>query len=173
MIKISLKIVLLFCSFSCNQINNKLLWYSSLKLSWRHFKGNPEANNYTAYIACSIEYKKLADNKFAIYAYMNKNLSWHKWKAYQCLPHEQYHFNIAELYARKLRKYIIENKFVFESTEFMRAYNEHLYELKTAQQKYDNETNHSLENDKQIEWQHFIDQQLHSYERFTDYTIEL
>lgn len=77
------------------------------------------------------------------------------------LSHEQLHFDISELFARKMRARV--KRFSFTSdvkAEMNQIYEQILKELQTFQKRYDEETNFSREVEKQIEWNNKIAQAL-------------
>ena len=92
---------------------------------------------------------------FEVSANFNKNTSWCR-KEYQSetlLKHEQLHFDIAELFARKL-------KLAFSNYSYSRNYQNEILEIfeekkleyHAMQRRYDEETEHSLNMFKQKEW---------------------
>lgn len=131
------------------------------KLSWDDFQGIPQPfSSYEAAIASAVylEYDSTKE-RFHAYAGQNNIGSWAKRSRpgqEYALNHEQYHFNITELHARKLNEYIEETP----------GGNEYLYDLRRGsinidlrrmQRRYDNETNHSLIFDRQRRWEYKID----------------
>lgn len=163
-----MKYILIFLFFiSCKATNStadKVLWQKNKPLHWNDFKGNPEASGYSASIYSTIELIKLENGGYKICAVMNTKTSWHKQKPNECLPHEQYHFNITELFARKLRKQVKEKNLEINSLDFRKAFANILVALNKEQKIYDEETNHSIIKSKQIEWQKIIDEQLKELE---------
>lgn len=125
------------------------------------FKGFvPPFHYYDAAIASEIylEYDSIQES-FHAYAGQNDQQSWTKDSVLTneaTLRHEQFHFNITELHARKLNDIIKENP----------GKSEHYYKRKLAglnfdlwemQKKYDNETDHSLAMEQQDRWEYRID----------------
>lgn len=72
------------------------------------------------------------------------------------MGHEQLHFEIVELFARKFRKVILETKFKRNGkkfqNEFLQIYNRIDKEKDAYQSLYDQETNFSRNELKQKEW---------------------
>ena len=86
----------------------------------------------------------------------------------QLFAHEKLHFDIAELYGRKLRKQIaaMGGQKVMNLSEYRRKIKFLLDEFKIKSMDYDEETGHGSLLDKQIEWQNFVSsemQRLHKY----------
>ena len=80
----------------------------------------------------------------------------------QALDHEQGHFDIAEIYARKIRSEVarqIITKSDFDS-KFKLLYDRIYQEYQKFQVKYDQETNRGLNLNKQQEYREMINRQL-------------
>ena len=83
------------------------------------------------------------------------------------LSHEKYHFNIVEIFARKIRKDVIEKSISPDSTDQFNNYISKLWvEVENMQSDYDNETNHSLNKIAQQNWQTKIDKKLESLQAY-------
>ena len=77
------------------------------------------------------------------------------------LSHEQLHFDIAELHARKLRKKLAETQFTENIREEIREiYDDMLKRLYIFQNRYDRETNFSRNLQKQLFWNQEIAREL-------------
>lgn len=81
--------------------------------------------------------------------------SWVVYKEKSVLNHERGHFNITELYARKLRKKISETTFNSENYrhELWALYKEYDDLMDKYQDRYDNETESSMDTPKQKAWE--------------------
>lgn len=175
---ISLSCIFIFflVSFIYIQNDEKIYWNIKRKLTWNDFKGSP---NYTAedkaITNCSFQSSFLIKNdsvKIIIKSYMNTTKSWVKngYKIDYLLNHEQLHFDIAEIYARKFRQKVSTeelNKSILNA-HLNKISSEYLRQLKEYQNLYDNETNHSTNNEKQAEWSVLIENQLKSLEAYKD-----
>lgn len=129
------------------------------ELTWNDFQGLVRPfSKYDAAISSAV-YLEYDSTEGRYYAYAGQNNVW-SWvnesKGEYLLNHEQYHFNITELHARKLNDYIEENP---DGTEYL--YNLRLgsinIDLREMQDKYDSETGHSRIFDKQRRWEYEID----------------
>ncbi|HET8737622.1 MAG TPA: DUF922 domain-containing protein, partial [Pricia sp.] len=81
------------------------------------------------------------------------------------LSHEQLHFDIAELHARKFRKKLGETRFTDNVKEEVREiYANVLKQLYVFQNKYDRETNFSRDLQQQLVWKRMIAKALASIE---------
>ena len=91
------------------------------------------------------------------------------------LKHEQLHFDIAELFARKMRKQFSEKKFNLKSmkTEMSNLYKDQFTKLGEYQKEYDKETNHSRITKKQAKWAKDVQEALDNLDGFKDTTVVL
>ena len=87
------------------------------------------------------------------------------------LIHEKYHFNIVELYARKIRKDLQEKKVFIESNNFQTYVDSVWNQVEVMQSKYDS-SNFSRISDEQIKWQEKIDLQLDSLKNYESILID-
>ena len=97
--------------FACVQDDpNKILWSSDRKLSWNDFKGLVDTSNVAVkamtYSEIKIDGSYLKDSIhiYKVGCYFLTNRSWHVVNDSSTLSHEQLHFDISELFARKIRK---------------------------------------------------------------------
>lgn len=131
------------------------------KLTWDDFQGFVQPfTKYEAAIASAVylEYDSI-QKRFYAYAGQNNVRSWAKRsrpnQEYE-LNHEQYHFNITELHARKLNEYIAENPDGSEYLFNLRRGSINI-DLRKMQNRYDSETKHSLIYDRQSLWEFKVD----------------
>ena len=114
-----ISIVLVFCciSFYAQKSADKIIWSKDYKLTWEDFKGRPKSSSKFGAITISSVRKNFSykNGKISINAetIFFKKDSWVKdnAKILSLLGHEQLHFDIAELFARKFRKAISATKF--------------------------------------------------------------
>ena len=162
--------IVFICGFLClgffgfaQEIEESILWNPNRKLSWSDFKGKiPPAAVPAATTASGISYRYSAnlihhgvELDFEVNAYFYPNESWYK--PQDCddliLSHEQLHFDISELFARKMRKKLRRTSFPDNVKEEIRKiYKDILQELEDFQDQYDWETNFSRNREKQLEW---------------------
>jgi hypothetical protein len=156
--------------------NEELLnWSADRKLRWSDYKASPDPENdaaasTTTYL--SIEYNmKNGEFGYKIESRFSKDLSWGRHKSDYILAHEQGHFDIAEIFARKLHKNMQEyvfNKRTYQ-TDLKKIYQDILDEKEKMQDDYDRETNHSINKEQQATWLKKIEKMLAEYSRFADY----
>ncbi len=140
--------------------NDVIYWSSDYRLTWDDFTGEPRFD-YEAISALTssgiIHYKGCKDGKitFKVQAYFEKDQSWVKEEALtdHHLIHEQIHFDITELAARRLRKSLKERKFKCgEEVEFETFVNSFIDNWRTEQNAFDLMSRHSLDKEQQEEW---------------------
>lgn len=168
--------LLFLFSFMQKTEKEMVLWQEDRPLTWDDFKGKPERR----FAAASTSYdilKTVNKNSVEIKAVFFTQSSWKKpsWINDQVLAHEQKHFDIVELYARKLRKQIKETKFT--SLEDLKSKVEILYDandkaMDKYQDLYDEETDGSMNGDKQREWQKKIIKEIEDLDAYKETLLQ-
>ena len=158
--------------------NEELIhWSVDRKLTWADYKGRAKTDSDVAASTATylgIEYS--FNNKgfgYKITCSFSKNKSWGLHKTDYILAHEQGHFDIAEIFARKLNKQM--NAYRFDKDNFKedlkKIYTSITTEKETMQNEYDRETNHSILKEKQMEWLKKINGLLREYLDYADYNL--
>lgn len=135
-----------------------IAWNEYYNLSWENFKGHPANGSFgNAGTAVKIQAKPYKSGKnihYKVYALFDKNKSWATDTSPELLSHEQLHFDIAELYARKIRKKVAELSARNEKDlkKYNGAIQKILEESNQADRQYDIETLHGAIKDKQEKW---------------------
>lgn len=163
--KITSIICLLLFSFLgfAQEIEEGILWDENRRLTWADFRGKvPPAAVPAATTASGISYRYSAnlihhevELDFEVSAFFYPNESWYKPEVCDdlILSHEQLHFDIAELFARKMRDKLNRTSFSDNVKEEIRdIYADILKELEEFQDLYDWETSFSRNAEKQLEW---------------------
>ena len=176
-------ITLLFCfSFKPEDDKESILWNLDRPLTWDDFKGKPERRFAAASTSYDIlKYITKENNKTAsikIEAVFFCYSSWKKssWVNQQVLEHEQKHFDIVELYARKLRKTISETKFssfAEVETKVKELYDVNDKAMDQYQDQYDDETDGSMNGDKQREWQASIMKDIKALDAYKEISLQI
>lgn len=144
-------------------IVDSYVWSTKNKLTWEDFKGTvPPDADAAATTASGISYTYSANLlhhevklDFEVNAFFYPNESWYKPTICNdlVLSHEQLHFDIAELFARKMRKRLNETSFSDNvKAEIRDIYRKTLKELSDFQERYDWETNFSRDAKQQLRW---------------------
>lgn len=156
----------------------KIPWSETSPLQWEDFKGKPNHNaGFVAstntgihfYYSFSINQKKEVKVNYTVESFFNREKSWFipDLVTPQILNHEQAHFDITELHARILRKRLSEKKFTAKiKTEIEQIYRATEKERIAMQRRFDKETDHSRNEEKEIAWEKQIAKQLTDYERW-------
>lgn len=151
---------------------------------WGMFKGkvniehlNEIGDNTQAVTVSKLSYTAAAitdrSATLKVVAEFNPNESWTRYPKMErqeiALDHEKRHFDITEIYARKIRKAITTGHFT--SKQFNDSLDTLFKELtsqhRAEQKKYDFETMHSMDTTQQQKWNKWIDKQL---EELSDYS---
>ena len=162
--------------FTAKEESHLIDWSINKPLTWDDFKGQPAPNSTNAALTNSsitIEFGYTNTVlKYNIKCRFNKNLSWGRIKNDHILSHEQGHFDIAEIYARKLNKalsaYAFDRKTVSRDVNAM--YDALMKEHHKAQNNYDEETDFSRNFKEQEIWKNKIAEELENLERFGRYS---
>ena len=152
-----------------------IAWNLSKRLAWSDYKGKPDPSSDAAASTATylgIDYNISSSNvAYKITCRFSKNKSWGRYKSEYILSHEQGHFDITEIFARKLNKKMSEYKFnrtTYES-DLQKIYQDILNEKEKLQNQYDNETDYSRNKEKQAEWLKKIEKMLEDLKGFTNY----
>lgn len=153
---------ILFC-LACLNLNAQIIWKSDVKLNWNNFKSNLNnefnGDDIAAYASCGweISVKGSSDPKqpvtIEVVTLFNEEKSWKHPDTNDdyTLNHEQKHFDICELFARKFRREIalnIKNSGDYNK-KFQKMYDQALKDYKNFQMMYDKETHHGLNKEQQ------------------------
>ena len=160
--------------------NNRIAWIPAIQLSWNDFKGTPENNTVElAATDYSILYTLHAFSQgmtITLKCAFNIKSSWTKDTTDEfLLSHELGHFNLAEVYARKIRKDLSSQSFKYDSAtnQFKKVYNKYYTLLNKQQDAYDFATNFSKNHIVQKLWTARIDSMLHSLDSYRDTVLHL
>jgi hypothetical protein len=157
----------------------RIEWSESRKLTWNDFKGkiNSRDLNTSAETSCELGLKsnsvKIFNKpKIAVTNIFDCNSSWVLPKdknSSALLDHEQLHFDLNEIYARQLRKKILEGKFSYFNLikESNKIYEEISLSCIKRQELYDTETKHGTENIAQKRWEKDIKTELKELEAYS------
>jgi len=150
-------------------------WKLSQRLTWNDYKGNPDTRSNaaaitTAYLGIEYDFKNNSVT-YKIICRFSKTKSWVLHKTDHILGHEQGHFDITEIFARKLNKKTGEYKFNKNTyqQDLQKIYKDIVEEKEDLQNRYDKETDFSRNKDKQAEWLKKIENMLTELEDYADY----
>lgn len=153
------------------QEENAIKWDPDHRLSWSEFKAQPPKDSPVAAITASgiayrfsaMESRGKMEVDCTIDAFFYPESSWYRPETANeiILSHEQLHFDISELFARKMRARV--EGYAFSSNvkaEMNGIYEQILREMRAFQKSYDDETNFSREVEMQLEWNKIISKEL-------------
>lgn len=147
-------------------------------LTWCDFQGRPNASatsHALTNMGITVEYswkdlKECIQLTYQVRSVFNSLYSWVKEgkKSDHLLMHEQTHFDITELHARKIRKFFSEHN--FDKRKVRMTIDQKLDELQRlnhhTQEEYDRETRHGTHKKQQLEWTRKIKAELKLYEAY-------
>ena len=156
-------------------------WSTVTPLTWADFKGKVDTNSsFAAAIDTRISYNYDLNSdtiEFEIVALFNPNKSWVKKEdiTNRALMHEQLHFDITELFARKIRKVLSQSKFYSKKAiqneleiYYFQSTSNHL----VYQRDYDTETDHGIKTSAQIKWSNKIKKGLDSLSKYSSRIVQ-
>ena len=157
----------------------KIIWSEEYKLTWSDFKASKTTtSDYVASTSSGISYTysyTYTDTQTRIITNIIITSNFYPYKSWYnkkevsdyILKHEQTHFDISELHARILKKRVAKITFSETTdTELEFLYYKTEKERITMQHRFDGESNHSKNKEKELEWEIYIAQQLKKYERW-------
>ena len=157
--------------FNDSQDYETIAWSPENKLTWEDFKGEaPNNARASATTASGISYQFSTNASsseieldYLVSTFFYPNKSWYQPSLCDSLilSHEQLHFDISELYARKMRNRLASSSFTQNvKAEVKQIYKEVLEELEEFQNLYDDQTNFSRDLEQQLIWNNKIEEAL-------------
>ncbi len=151
-----------------------LAWDSAEKLTWEDFQGKVDSSSpYSALTVSSIIYRfRITGDGYSdsIRAVFYRGESWVRIPKDGALAHEQGHFDITEIFARRLRQRL--QSFIPKrgslGRQLKKLYDEVEAERVAMESLYDMETKHSAEGERQAEWLERIRKELKALEEFAN-----
>lgn len=152
-------------------------WAGVRKLTWEDFLCEPKRNTDAVALtstALGISYK-MTNNQlnYEITCSFSKRKSWGLLRTPYILAHEQGHFDITEIFARKLHKQLLDYNLHFNRRSYRQdvnvLYNRIVKEKEAFQEAYDSQTDHSRNKRIQQQWLETIDAILLETEPYAEY----
>jgi hypothetical protein len=166
-------------------LHDGLPWSSTRALTWVDYKGRvPAADTdgaHTAYSLFSAGRCVRRSFDFRVTAAVLPAQSWVKptvvadrTRSRNTLRHEQTHFDLTEVYARRMRQYFGElyEPCLKSEVELDALAQKFVQQESDAQKLYDQETNHGLLAAKQTAWNNEVAKELESLAKYTSGTTE-
>lgn len=180
-----LKFISVFLCLLCFQDEPVMSWSDSYRLTWSDFRAAPQdLGSAVATTASGITFgfsikesntKGVIGFTTNIDAHFYPEKSWYKPKraTRHVLGHEQLHFDITELHARKFRQRVRSLKANNNIKHELRAlHKEILKELAEMQDMYDSETDFSRKPEIQARWAKFVSMELKKLEAFKKLEVQ-
>lgn len=157
-----------------------LYWRADRPLNWDDFKGQPTSNNWRHaasihfHMCADVQEEKTRDATIAIRSFCYPRKNWKRPNELSdfLLKHEQTHFDITELYARKARKTVGDCKHWYRGNghfrygKLNRIYYRYWWSCCITELRYDVATRHSLRKNRQMAWNSKIATKLTAYKRY-------
>ena len=160
------------------QDTEKISWDKTRLLEWEDFKANPKKHlpykaNTNSGLSFSWNATKSSDGTLFTYEVGSNfypNRSWVKEieEVDYLLAHEQLHFDITELHARKLRKALSNYETGSKmKKELNNIYSEIEQQRQQMQNQFDKETNHSINKEAEYQWRKFVENELNKLNEYS------
>ena len=160
-----------------NTAGGTLHWSASRPLALADFKGRPRPAEAHAALTSATIVAQVAckSGQFTghVQAAFDPTTSWWRDPATmtpKLLRHEQLHFDITEVYARRLRQKLAAVRVPCAQlgSSFERLSKSVYAEWEKAEEQYDRDTNHGLKPEQQTQWEAQVQQQLAELAEFAD-----
>ena len=175
MIRLSALLTFILLSICCfSQDQGLISWKAEDRLTWDDFT-HKQSNNHNGLQALTtagigVEFECNGPTpKVLVTCHFKKKESWTRnTESKELLAHEQLHFDITELFARKLRKKLAElsDPCGKGSSKVQGIYNSNFNALNEYQTRYDKQTKHGLNEKEQEEWIAKVVIELQELEKF-------
>lgn len=150
-------------TFSQKHETGKMIpWDENRPLTWNDFKGPVDKKSSFYASACAGIYLKTeqsGDGNITVLAetFFDPAKSWYlkKYADEKLLEHEQRHFDIKEIYARRFIGRVLETDLAAEKNpleKIQKIYRQTLVEMNDFDDLYDRETKHSVNKEQQTTW---------------------
>jgi hypothetical protein len=168
----------IFCCVVFIQEEQVKSWSDTYKLTWNDFKGVSQNNKRAAAITASgitfgfsikTSGSQVINFTTEVYAHFYPEESWYKPELADSyiLAHEQLHFDITELHARKFRQKIAQLKASNHVESDLKSLHKNSNRvLENMQVRYDKETNYSRNSEFQNKWKSYIDVELKTLSKY-------
>lgn len=179
---VSLVLVLLCSAFTykpAGYVRDLKEWSDTLSLSWNDYKGGITDTTRFVSTNCGLSCipQIVGDTaSITVIAYMDKNKSWYRKKYADdaLLLHEKGHFDLTEIFARKMKKRVLAER--MRKKEFIAEvkiiYEKTWNDLQQQHQAYDKATGEGTVEFAQRTWQNYIKENLVMYYPYAQQTIK-
>ena len=150
-------------------------WSMNKRLAWDDFLCEPEKGSdavASTSTSLGIAYQLTEGNlQYRITCNFNKEKSWVLLKTDYILAHDQAHFDITEIFARKLNEALLNYQFNKRSfkKDISQIYQSVVDQKEAFQKQYDSETDHSRNRKMQYDWLEKIETLLEETQAYSSY----
>ena len=150
-------------------------WMQDHRLDWDDFQCTPKKNGdavASTSTSLGIAYQlKNGELTYQLTCAFSKTKSWGLVKTDYILAHEQGHFDITEIYTRKLYQALLAYEFNRKTyqRDINRIYQKIVTEKETLQNMYDKQSDHSRNKKTQLAWLEIIDALLTETAPYAEY----
>ncbi|MCT4630655.1 hypothetical protein [Winogradskyella sp.] len=151
-------------------------WSADRKLTWDDFKGKPDTLKYPNTLALTnsgFGYESginmFKEGKIFVRSVFNNYDSWvvPEGRNDYVLRHEQIHFDITEIYSRKLRKELADASITSDNVAKAKPIFERVFsEMERRQTRYDQETQRGDKKETQEHWEAVVELELAKYDLY-------
>jgi len=159
-------------------LQDTVVWRPDVPLKRSDYKGKPTGKLAGGAYTALLIYTKEEDAQinFVVEAIFVRKKSFIRDSSEYIMKHEQGHFDLCELYARKLREKISNTNFLKVKNikeKIQSLYNETIRDLRKENEMYDEDTEHSQNMVKQTKWNEDIIRQLDSLDTYNSTEVEV
>src|SRR5688572_21216246 len=166
MLRIALLLLLMPAVFPLFGQGTSIEW--GKPISYSDFQSRPEksdtaAANISVTILLGYSNTKSGELRFRVVAVMDQHESWirQEFRRDHILKHEQGHFDIAHIYAKKLEASLRTRRYTSGDVDLLnKVYDQYLAEMNDLQVKYDRETKGGWDALAQSKWRRIIEAEL-------------
>lgn len=162
--------------------HDNIIWNENSRLTYDDFRGPVPGDKLDhkaiTFSVIEIKFDQSAETvNVNVLSYFQKDLSWMRndWKNDYTLRHEQGHFDITEIHARKARKRLDGMKISRRTgkKKINKICQKLVKQHHKAQEKYDNATSYSIREKNQKEWSAKIAKELKKLDAYKNSTVVL
>jgi len=172
--KTFLFLLILIPNLSFSQKEKIKYWSEKDTLQFEDFKGKHDNPKFGAlsYLSLKLENIGITNDKINVMAIFNTKKSFiMAIHSNYVLKHEQIHFDITELFARKIRKELLvyyKNNFNLDIKVSYDIYKRQIKKYDLYEHEYDNETNYGRNIEQQSKWNRKIQKELEKYKEYSN-----
>jgi predicted metallopeptidase len=159
-------------------VGDTIIWNENYHLMKGDFKGKPKGKNAGWTVAgIYFRMKETSDTiKFIVETIFIRSKSFLRENSPNVLIHEQLHFDITELFSRKLRQRLAGKNFKAVkniSEEIQKMHSKAMEESGWKEKNYDDDTEHGVNSVNQKEWNEKVAAEIKGLEQFSSIEVDI